>query len=663
MIVRLALPTPLPTHFDYLPPPDWPAAGLSPGIRLRVPFGRRELVGMLLAVVGQSDLAADKLKPALQCLDQTPLFGPTDLTLIQWASTYYHHALGEVLFSALPPALRQAKPAIIKRPLVASARPSALEAKLALNPDQHQAVAAIIASLSHFQAFLLDGVTGSGKTEVYLHAIDAVLTQGQQALILVPEITLTPQLISRFQRRFAVPMVALHSGLTPQQRQDAWLYARSGEAKVVIGTRSAVFTPLANPGIFIVDEEHDLSFKQQDRFRYSARDILIKRGQLCQVPVVMGSATPALETWYNAQQRRYQHLLLPQRAGNAIPPQYRVVDLTKMPAPNGLSAPLLAAMTEHLARQEQVLLFLNQRGFAPATLCHECGWVAHCARCDRPLILHQRRQVLLCHHCGSETQIYRQCQSCGSVDLRAVGIGTERLEAVLQSQFADTPVVRVDRDSTRAKGALTQLLQQIKDDQPMILVGTQMLAKGHHFPNVTLVGILNIDQGLFSSDFRASERMAQLILQVSGRAGRAHKPGQVLLQTHQPQHPLLMTLLNAGYAAFAQAALNERQEAGLPPFSYLALMRAEAYELEVCQAFLAQAKQAASPFAATVYLLGPVPAPMEKRAGRFRAQLLIQAATRAELHVFIQQWQPLVALLPGVRKVRWSLDIDPLDMG
>jgi primosomal protein N' (replication factor Y) len=460
-----------------------------------------------------------------------------------------------------------------------------------------------------------------------------------------------------------VPVVVLHSGLSNQERLNAWLWARDGKASIVIGTRSAVFTPLARPAVIILDEEHDMSFKQQEGFRYSARDVAIKRGQLEKIPVVLGSATPSLESLENCHRRRYKKLELPQRAGSAKPPEVTVLDVRKQPMQDGLSALLLNAMRRHLAAGGQVLLFLNRRGYAPTLLCHDCGWVAKCKRCDAHMTLFAGQRRLRCHHCGAERPADPACPECASTELRPVGAGTERLEESLRRQFPDTGIARIDRDTTRRKGAMQSLLDSVHDGSSRILIGTQMLAKGHHFPEVTLVGMVDVDQGLFSADFRATERMAQLIVQVAGRAGRAEKKGQVLIQTHHPEHPLLQVLLQSGYAAFAKAALEERKQANLPPFSYLALLRAEAVDSGLPLQFLQQARRLAeAQQVGGVQILGPVPAPMERRAGRFRAQLLLQAGSRAVLHRLLTPW---VLQLEGDklgRKVRWSLDVDPQEM-
>ncbi|MGM0595352.1 MAG: primosomal protein N' [Pseudomonadota bacterium] len=529
-----------------------------------------------------------------------------------------------------------------------------------LNTTQRQAVDAIGEHLDTFQPLLIEGVTGSGKTEVYLQAIDKVLAADRQVLVLVPEIGLTPQLLERFRRRFSLPIALLHSGLSDQERLCAWTMARSGEAPIVIGTRSAVFTPMPALGLIIVDEEHDPSFKQQDGFRYSGRDAAVVRAKQAGIPVVLGSATPSLESLNNALSGRYRHLALPERAGSAIHPAIHLLDVRQQPMEEGLSLPLQKAMQQHLDAGGQVLLFLNRRGFAPTLLCHDCGWVSHCARCDAHMTYYAHSRRIRCHHCGAERPVPPQCPDCGSLDLRPLGQGTERIEQALHERFPDFGVVRIDRDSTRRKGALDTLLEEVHSGDGRILIGTQMLAKGHHFPRVTLVGILDADQGLFSADFRAGERMAQLIVQVAGRAGRADKPGTVLIQTHVPDHPLLRLLVEQDYARFARATLKERQEALMPPFSHLALLRAEAVDRQAPLAFLDEASGLARALPHEgIWLLGPVPAPMERRAGRTRAQLLLQADNRATLHKLLGAWAPQLEGLKSGRKVRWSLDVDP----
>ncbi|MFM2486119.1 primosomal protein N' [Celerinatantimonas yamalensis] len=534
---------------------------------------------------------------------------------------------------------------------------------LTLNRQQAVAVAAINQNVQQFAPYLLEGITGSGKTEVYLQILEPILKAGRQALILVPEIGLTPQTIARFKQRFELPMVVLHSGLNDRQRLDAWLAARNGDAAIIIGTRSALFTPMQAPGIIIIDEEHDSSFKQQDTFRYHARDVALMRAKLEQIPVVMGTATPALETLHNALTGRYQHLELTERAGNAALAKYELIDIRHQPLQAGLSPQLLAAVQQTLRQGQQVMLFLNRRGYAPALLCHECGGVVECDRCERFYTLHQAPPHLACHHCGKQRPIPVQCQHCGSTNLVTTGVGTEQLESQLKTLFADYSIARIDRDSTRRKGSLDTMLQSISDNRHQILIGTQMLAKGHHFPNVTLVAIVDIDHALFSSDFRASERLAQLFIQVAGRAGRAGKAGKVLLQTHHPEHELLQDLVNNGYGHFARFALAERQATELPPFSYHALLRFEATALEKLQQ-LAQpletlAKQS-NPGSCWVFPMTESPIP--KRAGKYRQQQLLQAPNRRQLHQLVSILIDWLEQSSQAKQVRWSVDIDPIDM-
>lgn len=547
-------------------------------------------------------------------------------------------------------------PAINLAPVSAASAPP-------LNPAQTAAAAAITAARDQYQSFLLDGVTGSGKTEVYLQAITECLATDRQALVIVPEIGLTPQLLARFRQRLGIEPALLHSGMSEGERLNAWLSARAGEARVILGTRSAAWVPLARPGLFIVDEEHDASLKQQEGFRYSARDLLVWRAHRDGVPIVLGSATPSLETLHNARQGRYQHLSLPERAGAASAPTLRLLDVRNQTLDEGLSPALLAQMRKHLDQNGQVMLFLNRRGFAPTLLCHACGWVAECRRCDAHLTLHQRHRLLRCHHCGSQQPIPAQCPQCGCADLRPLGTGTERVEQALERHFPEVPQVRIDRDSTRRKGRLEDLLAQATSGSARLLLGTQMLAKGHHFPGVTLVGIMEADQGLFSADFRAGERLAQMVIQVAGRSGRAERPGEVLIQTYHPEHPLLLQLVAAGYPAFAEAALAEREAAGLPPFSNLALLRAEATDARAPEQFLYDASADLDARQTTgIERWGPVPSPMERRAGRTRAQLLLVARDRKRLQRLLAEWVPQLANLKSARKVRWSIDVDPVDL-
>ena len=533
-----------------------------------------------------------------------------------------------------------------------------------LNADQQKAITRILAQKDNgFHAYVLDGVTGSGKTEVYLQVIEDIIKQGKQALVLVPEIGLTPQLLDRFLQRLDGRIAIMHSGLNDEERLQAWLHTQAGSADVIIGTRSAVFSPLLRPGVIIIDEEHDLSFKQQDGFRYSARDLAVKRARDLDIPIILGSATPSLETLYNALQNRYETLLLPERAGNAKPPTISLLDVRSQKMEHGISAQLLHKMKEHLERGSQVLLFLNRRGYAPVLMCHECGWHALCPRCDAHMTLHQSSSQLRCHHCGTEQYKPSTCPKCNSDDLLQMGFGTERIEHALTELFPQYQVIRIDRDSTRRKGSMEKLLKEINNGKQQILIGTQMLAKGHHFPNVTLVGMLNADHGLYSSDFRASERMGQLILQVAGRAGREEKEGEVLIQTHHADHPLFKPLLNHDYPGFAKTLMEERRQTELPPFTHLALLRAEAVDQQSPMIFLEQARLILEQSKQDdVILMGPFPALMERRAGRYRAQLLIQANNRTQLQSLFSLSITQIENHKTAKKVRWSIDIDPMDL-
>lgn len=727
--LRVALPSPLYRTFDYLPPKGVRIEHVQPGARVRVPFGRQSLTGVVTETRAHTEVPRGKLREALELLDAEPLIGEELLYLARWATDYYRAPPGSVFEALFPVRLRRGDgidsaelerwrltpsgdateaDSLFRAPRQARllARLKALDgsadaatlaedgggwrgAMLALEkkalviretetpvlqplardvpPEpgaaQAEAIRVVSGAAGSFQAFLLEGVTGSGKTEVYLRVLDAVLAAGRQAVVLVPEIGLTPQLVERFRRRIDAPLVVSHSGLNDTERLAAWNAMRTGEARVLIGTRSAVFVPLENPGIFIVDEEHDSSFKQQEGFRYSARDLAVVRAQRNSVPVLLGSATPSLESLANAHSRRYRHLHLPERAGNAAVPRISLLDIRGQRLTGGLSDALVQTTRRHLDTGGQVLLFLNRRGYAPRLECHECGWLAQCRRCDAYLTLHQGRARMQCHHCGAEAAIPAACPDCGHPSLERMGRGTERLEEALAEIFPDTPIARVDRDTTRRKGSLDRMLKEIRQGERQLLVGTQMLAKGHDFPNLTLVGVMNADYGLFGLDFRAAERMAQLIVQVAGRAGRAERPGEVVVQTHHPEHPLLVQLARHGFDAFAEAALRERRDAGLPPFASLALLRAEATNPAAPRAFLETARNLAdAQDVRSVMLLGPAPAPMERRAGRYRAQLLLKANERADLQRLLADWVPQLENLPEARKVRWSVDVDPADL-
>ena len=534
-----------------------------------------------------------------------------------------------------------------------------LDNRLTLNKQQALVFSQLLFQ-EGFNVWLLEGVTGSGKTEIYLQYIEEVLKKGKQVLVLVPEIGLTPQTVRRFQARFNVEIDVLHSNLNDTQRLNVWERARTGQSAIVIGTRSALFTQFSDLGLIILDEEHDGSFKQQDGWRYHARDLGIVLAQKLNIPILLGSATPSLESVNNVQNGKYHHLVLSKRAGNATALRQFVIDLKHQRIQNGLSEPLLKRMQEHLEKGNQVLLFLNRRGFAPVLLCHECGWIDECHHCEKPYTYHQHQRVLRCHHCGAQKTVPMQCGHCGSTHLVTTGLGTEQLEETLKARFPQYNIARIDRDSTARKGKLEGYLEDIQQGKSQILIGTQMLAKGHHFPNVTLVALVNVDNALFSLDFRAEERLAQLYVQVAGRSGRAEKQGEVVLQTHYPDHPLLTTLLEKGYQAFAEETLKLRHNMGLPPFSFQALFKAQCRHSE-------EAENALSQLASFFYeqkieglqVLGPIPAPFSKKAGQYRWQLLLQHASRKQLQAALSRYSPELIKSSQVRLI---LDVDPLDL-
>ena len=532
---------------------------------------------------------------------------------------------------------------------------------LTLNDDQQRALATLRASDS-FGAYLIDGVTGSGKTEVYLQRMRDIIDQGKQVLVLAPEIGLTPQLVARLRNRLGIEPALLHSGLTDIERLMAWRAARSGAARLVVGTRSAVFTPLRNPGLIVVDEEHDHSFKQQEGLRYSARDLAIVRAKYLDIPVILGTATPTLEMLKHCHDGNYKHVRLPVRAGGAEPPSFRLIDTVRTPATDGISEPLSDAIGSHLLAGGQALIFLNRRGFAPTLICASCGHIAGCERCDSRLTVHARSQQLRCHHCGAARALDTRCAECGEA-VKPLGEGTERLEEALRIRFPEKTITRVDSDSTQKKGAIRDVLEQATQGGADILVGTQMLSKGHHFPKLTLVGIVNADQGLFGTDFRSGERMAQSIVQVAGRAGRESRRGEVLIQTAFPEHPFWSTLIDGGYEKVADEALAEREATGWPPFSRLALIRSAAHRHNDALEFLEVAKRSlAYKIDDTLRILGPVDAPMARRAGRYRAQLLLQSSDRQTLHNLLRELRPALEQEPAARKVRWSIDVDPIEL-
>ncbi|HKM16460.1 MAG TPA: primosomal protein N' [Marinospirillum sp.] len=741
-LIQVALATPLRRLFDY-----WPVAGEplpAVGVRVKVPFGNRQMIGLVMGQVAASDLPNNRIKAALAYLDTKPLFTQHHLDFLRWVASYYHQPMGEVLQAALPALLRQGqnlhppqeprweltelgkttplselqrapRQANLLKLLQTSAQPKtqkalqaegyslamlqALQTKnlialqklatktqgiglpqlpldehlpksvlaevpLTLTAEQQQVMQILTKKLGTFSPALLQGVTGSGKTEIYLQLIQQLLEAGQQVLVLIPEIGLTPQTLKRFEQRFNRRVVSMHSAMTDKERLDAWRSAMQGRAAVVLGTRSAIFTPLPKLGLIIVDEEHDTSFKQQDGLRYQARDLAVLRAKQENIPILLGSATPALETLVKAKDGAYLWLHLRQRPAQGVKvPEPKLLDIRNRKLFGGFSEPLLLAMDKHLKADNQVLVLLNRRGFAPVLMCTGCGWIAGCLHCDSRMTWHKEPPKLHCHHCDQQQPLPTSCPQCVDGELKPLGVGTERAEEVLLERYPDIPVIRLDRDSVRNRNDLAAKLEQIARQRPAILLGTQMLAKGHHFPDVTLATLLNADHGLYSSDPRAMERTAQLIIQVAGRAGREEKPGEVIIQTHHSDDPRLEKLCIEGYEALALDLLDERQKTNWPPYAYLAMFRAEAPKTEQVDALMRLlAGQANALNQEHLTLLGPVPAPMERRQGRYHMQFLLHAKKRAPLHRLVAQLLSWLEKSPEARRVRWSLDIDPEDL-
>ncbi|MDR1012573.1 MAG: primosomal protein N' [Coxiellaceae bacterium] len=665
-ILRVAVPSPLYNLFDYLLPKKIVSEHILPGIRVVVPFGNRELVGVVLEITTNSKYNT-RLKRVIAILDDIPILPSKILDLIRWTSDYYHHPIGDVVSHVLPKLMRQMnhKRSVAKlHTCIKKYSKNIIVAPiLKLNNHQQQAFNAIRKHLNKFKTFLLDGITGSGKTEIYFHLITEVIALNKQALVLIPEINLTPQTITRFTERFQEKIAVLHSRLTLKERLISWQLAKNGIASIIIGTRSAMFVILKNPGIIIVDEEHDLSFKQQARLRYSARDLAVVRGKLENIPVVLGSATPSFESVLNVNRKRYIGLTLPERAGGAIHPSFHLVDMRNQKLRGGIAENLLFQMKKHLNCGGQILVFLNRRGFAPILICRHCGWVAECKYCDARLTIHQINNLLCCHHCGNIVLIPAKCPKCCKGKLLKLGYGTERVTAVLQKIFPEISLVRIDSDTIKRKNSLEIVLNDIYTEKHKILIGTQMITKGHHFPKVSMVAILDIDHGLFSSDFRASEHLAQLIIQVAGRAGRASLPGEVYLQTHHPNHQLLLNLISGGYASFVSSCLVERQAAELPPYTYLALFQVESKNGKLVFEYLNLLKTTANiKLDNMIRIFGPVATIMKRKAGYFRAQLLLQSNNRDKLHQALNVFLQLILdTSRSLRNLRWFLDVDPVE--
>lgn len=720
LIAHVALPVPLHQLYDYQL--TMPA---QIGMRVKVPFGYRDAIGIIVSIDKHTDVDISHLKSIKSIVDETPVFNDSIWQLLNWAASYYHYPIGEVLFHALPILLRQGRPAskdeikrwqltelgkefnidsmpratkqkqlllalknntlqetdfnsavylaLQKKQLIEQVRclPESNEwqtcyttntTSIELNAQQSNAIQSVNKQLDSFNVFLLEGVTGSGKTEVYLNILSSVLSIGKQALVLVPEISLTPQTIARFKQRFNAPIDILHSGLTAKERLSVWLRSRNGENAIVVGTRSSLFTPFKDLGIIIIDEEHDSSYKQQEGWRYHARDLAIIRAKIENVPILLGSATPSLETLKNAFYHKYQLLQLTERAGNATLAKQSILDIRGLTLEAGLSKPLIEQIQKHLTNNNQVMLFLNRRGFSPLLICHDCGWIAECPRCDRPYTYHHKQHKLSCHHCDTPRAVPQQCPKCGSTHLVPIGFGTEQLEKKLEVLFPNIKISRIDRDTVSKKGALNDYLDDIHQGGAHILVGTQILAKGHHFPDVTLVGIIDVDGALFSSDFRATERFAQIYTQVSGRAGRETKAGEVILQTYHPDHPLLNILLNEGYQKFAGVTLQERQITQLPPFSYQVLIRAADRNNRYAPIFLQKIHDWLKVNCDSgLWQLGPMPANQAKKADYHRWQLLLQHTNRTLLQQILDELLIIILNWNESSRVRWNIDVDPVE--
>ena len=729
MYLQIVIATGLRQEFTYLAPDNAQGQNLPKiGLRVRVPFGRSERVGLIVGLSETTQIELSKLKPITELLDETPLL-PSELwQLGLWAADYYQHPLGDALMHLLPAKLRQPlpnhliqlnwhiadveanfgkakkqqaiwqklqqlapefnlsqlqaigikpsqlKPFLDKEWLTTSyPKPQMVTLQLAqkgleLNLEQSKIVEHLVTAQGAFSCNLLNGVTGSGKTEVYFHAIAHQLEVGKRTLLLVPEIGLTPQLLQRLEQRFNNRVLALHSDLTEHQRLNSWQQAGLGQADIIIGTRSALFTPIPELGLIIIDEEHDQAYKQQEGFRYHGRDLAIKRAADANIPILLGSATPSLESLANVQRGRFSQWLLTQRAGQASSQSYEVVDLRNQPQQAGISEQLQAMVQIQLELGHQVLLMLNRRGFAPSLQCQSCGTAAQCPACDANMTLHRSPPRLHCHHCEHQQVVHLYCPHCQSNQLKPLGQGTERTEEQLTSLFPNTPVHRIDRDTTRKKGSLKGMLEQVHGGDPCILVGTQMLAKGHHFPNVTLAAILDADASLFSSDFRGPEKLAQLLVQTAGRAGRAKIPGTAVIQTYQADHPTINILVSQGYNAFAEQELASRQQSGLPPVGHMALFHAQAKDATQAFALLHWLGQQVQnpelqPLTKALLMFGPMPAFMARRAHYYRAQLQLQHPNRNQLQQLLKKLCQLLDQHPAARKMRWSLDIDPQELG
>jgi primosomal protein N' (replication factor Y) (superfamily II helicase) len=712
--IKVALGINVDLLFDYLTELD-----VKVGARVIVPFRNKDMVGVVFETNAKHECPQKKIKQVKKVLDDIPLLLKHDMDFILWASNYYHEPIGLVVMHAFPKLMRNINSDVEKniayinceldKPKLSGKQKElyewlagfpkgsskwqllsagfkektilALEKKagivktnitinepytfqpglVALNDMQDNAVNLITATPKH-EVFLLDGITGSGKTEVYLEVIDKILAAGKKALILLPEIGLTPQILARFKRRFNTNIAVLNSELSDLERLSSWMQIILNEANIIIGTRLSIFTPIANLGVIVVDEEHDSSFKQQSGFRYMARDLAIVKAKMLDIKIILGSATPSLESYYNAKVGKYKKIQLASRAGSAKLPEVKLIDLRARKLRHGLSPDLITAITKHIAGSKQVLLFLNRRGYCPVILCHSCGWSAKCQNCDASYTYHKKNNYLFCHICNSKKAIMNNCEACNSSELLQVGFGTEKLEEQLSAIFPDTKITRADRDVINKNNTLSDVLRSAYAGDPQILLGTQMLAKGHDLPNLTLVGVIDADGALYSSDFRASEKLMQNIVQVSGRAGRSDYMGEVLIQTHLPDHRFFQAALSAKYTKYSEIALLERANSGMPPYGSLALLRVEASHAETAFNYLVKVRGLININDYTgVQILGPMSAPMPKKSGKYHAQLLIHGISKHKVHKFIKQLL-LKINQQKYNNVKWSIDIDPQEM-
>lgn len=726
-VICIAVPIPIYGYFDYLPAENTCAEDYSPGMRVLVKFGHRELVGIVISQQTNTTTPANKLKAITQLFDEVTALPLNILNLLQWCATYYCHPLGDCLHTALPSALRQKKhlteievikwnrttkkyagrnnatkqKAILATieeqaegiwqdslktlgytstqlkalekagylasqtfdPLTATAEQYSTPSTITLNEAQQQVIQDASKNLDRFHVSLLQGITGSGKTEIYIDIVRKILIKGQQALILIPEINLTPQTLKRFQTQLATPIGFIHSGMSSREKFTTWSLARQGSAKVIIGTRSSIFTPFKNLGLIIVDEEHDASYKQIDGFKYSARDLAVKRAQLEDCKVILGSATPSLESVYNAQQHKYEWLFLNKRAGEGQVPDISLIDIRSRPLQNGCSQPLLDQIKFEIENNNQVIIFQNRRGFSPTLLCDACGWIAHCKHCDARLTIHSRPPHLLCHHCNFKQAITHTCESCKSTYLSPLGTGTERIEFGLAQLFPNTKIIRFDRDTIKKQSHMEQLIEEVNLGEACLLVGTQMLAKGHDFHNVTLVAVIDADASFFSADFRAIERSAQLLLQVAGRSGRGKKKGRVLIQTKLSEHPLFESIIKSDYKTLSEIELEDRVACELPPFSKMLSIRADAKKQEDTLKALHSVNSElfkSIPHNSNIEISGPIEATMARKSGIYRSYLHIFTTNLALRAAILKQ---LPKLLSATQKgnTKLTIDVDPID--